>query len=180
MPLYLPANSWYPKPSISPFCVDALFMNFRSAATNIGAGVLANTIVYLYPFRVSIPYPITYFWWVNGATVNGNVDMGVYSEDGQTLLVSAGSTAQSGASAVQTKAVSFTLSPGRYYLGFATSSATATFHRQNNSVASTRAAGFRQHTTSAGANVPLPTTLIFAAHNTTANPFVGMTRLALI
>lgn len=155
-------------------------MNFRSAATNIGAGAIGNTFVHLYSFRISAPFPITYFWWVNGGTINGNVDMGVYSESGQTLLVSTGSTAQSGTNALQTVAVSYTLSPGRYYLAFATSSATATFARQNNSVASTRAAGFRQHTTTAGANVPLPSSLTFAAHNATPNPYVGITRLVTI
>lgn len=180
MPLILPKNNWYSKPTISPFCVDAMFMNFRSNATNIGTGTLTNTLVYLYPFRLSIEFPITFFWWVNGATVNGNVDMGVYDDSGSNLLVSIGSTAQSGTNTLQTVAASFNLGPGRYYLGFATSSTTATFARQTNSVASTQAAGFRQHTTSAAANVPLPSSLTFAASSRAENPYVGITRLKVI
>lgn len=180
MPLIPPRANWYGKPTISPFCVEALFMNFRSTASNIGSGAIGNTFVHLYPFRIATPFPVTRFWWVNGGTVNGNVDMGIYTEDGQTLLVSTGSTAQSGTNVIQTVTVSYTLPPGRYYMAFATSSATATFARQTNSVASTRAAGFRQHTTTAGANVPLPATLTFAAHNATVNPYVGCSRLSLI
>lgn len=180
MPLIPPRANWYGKPTISPFCTEALFMNFRSTASNIGSGAIGNTFVHLYPFRIATPFPVTRFWWVNGGTVNGNVDMGIYTEDGQTLLVSTGSTAQSGTNVIQTVTVSYTLPPGRYYMAFATSSATATFARQSNSVASTRAAGFRQHTTTAGANVPLPTTLTFAAHNSAVNPYVGCTRLGLI
>lgn len=180
MPLIPPRANWYGKPTISPFCTEALFMNFRSNATNITTATVGNTFVHLYPFRIATPFRVTRFWWVNGVTVNGNVDMGIYTEDGQTLLVSTGSTAQSGGISIQTVTVSYTLSPGRYYMAFATSSATATFARQSNSVASTRAAGFRQHTTTAGANVPLPTTLTFAPHNATVNPYVGCTRLSLI
>lgn len=182
MPLILPKNNWYSKPTISPNCVDAMFMNFRSSATNIADGVLTNTLVYLYPFRLSVEFPITFFWWVNGTTANGNVAAGVYSLDGQTLLSTTGSVAQSGTSTLQTQAPSATsiLPPGRYYMALATSSTTSTFARNVNSAASSSAAGWRMHTTTAGNNVPLPSALTFATITRTENPYYGITRLAVI
>lgn len=82
---------------------------------------------YFYPFTLSEPFTVVKAGWINGATVNGNVDIGVYSENG-TKIWSSGSTAQSGTSAGQAVTpTAFTLPPGKYYMAISSDSATATF-----------------------------------------------------
>jgi hypothetical protein len=80
-----------------------------------GAAAWPTASMVLYtPFWVPESVTINRLLWVNGA-VAGNVDVGVYAEDG-TLLVSAGSTAISGANVIQSVDVTDTgLRRGRYY-----------------------------------------------------------------
>lgn len=86
----------------------------------------ANRAVYV-PIILSQTSTFVKAFWINQATVNGNVDVGLYTE-GWSKVASTGSTAQSGTSAVQEVDITdFTVAPGRYYLAFASSSATATF-----------------------------------------------------
>jgi hypothetical protein len=55
----------------------------------------------------------------NGSAVSGNFDLGIYDAAG-TRLVSIGSTAQSGTTALQAATISpVPLSPGLYYFGLA-------------------------------------------------------------
>ena len=68
-------------------------------------------------------------WWLNGATVNGNTDVGIYDKD-LNRLGSTGAVAQSGTTAIQSAALAIPamLRAGQpYYLALATSSATATY-----------------------------------------------------
>lgn len=181
MPLILPKNNWYSKPTISPHCVDAMFMNFRSNASNMANTMAMNLLtVYIYQFRLSVDFPVTYFWWVNGGTVNGNVDVGVYDVDGNKIA-SAGSTAQSGAGSVQRvpPAPSLILGPGKYQMAIATTG-TGTFAGQINTSVSSRAAGWRKHSVASGAGVPLPATLSPIATDRGENPWFGITRLQVI
>jgi hypothetical protein len=89
-------------------------------------------------------------------TASGNVDVGIYSSDGTTLtrLVSSGSTAAAGASAVQTITVaSAALVPSfSYYLAVAPDNATVTIGRVAITSAICRARQAR-----AGVYVRLPT-----------------------
>ena len=73
---------------------------------------------------------------IDGATLNGNVDVGIYDE-AKNRLVSIGSgTAQAGTSAVQTFDITdTTLNPGLYYLAMSTNSNTATYFRANGVIA---------------------------------------------
>lgn len=90
----------------------------------------ANRAIYV-PVNIPFPYLVRKFYWCNGATVNGNVDCGIYSRGG-TKLASTGSTVQAGTSVVQSAAPStgsILLMPDSYYLALASSSGTATFLR---------------------------------------------------
>lgn len=91
------------------------------------------------PIVLPAPYLVKKVWWANGAAVAGNVDCGIYSNGG-ALLASAGSTAQSGTSTVQsvTLGTAILLTPGQYYLALSASSATAAF------LASTTGAAYKQ------------------------------------
>lgn len=86
----------------------------------------ANRAVYM-PFTLSTSYLVQRLWWANGSAVAGNVDCGIYTSDG-VRLVSTGSTAQAGTSVVQSVSITpLLLTPGRYYMGLAASSTSATF-----------------------------------------------------
>ena len=61
--------------------------------------VTPNLAVFV-PFWVPEPVVITKMGWGNGTAVAGNIDVGISDESGNRL-VSAGSTAQSGTSALQ-------------------------------------------------------------------------------
>ena len=85
----------------------------------------ANLAIFV-PFSLDSETLIAQLWWFNGATVAGNVDIGIYTADG-TRLLSAGSTAQSGTSVLQSVNTADTLvGPGVYYLALALSDGTAT------------------------------------------------------
>jgi hypothetical protein len=104
---------------------DVLSLN--STAPTSGAWPAANLAIFL-PFHTSAPFPIQQVGWINGATVSGNVDMGVYDAAG-TRLGSIGSTAQAGVSVLQLAALSLTLDPGHYNMGFTCDNTTATITR---------------------------------------------------
>ncbi len=75
----------------------------------------ANAAVFV-PFRIPRPITIKQLFVLNGTTVAGSFDIGVYSVDG-TRLVSTGSTLQTATSQVQTVSVTPTqIGPGLFYL----------------------------------------------------------------
>ncbi len=68
------------------------------------------------PFIVSSPMVVTTMGVFNGASVSGNLDIGVY-DDQANRITHSGSTAQSGTNAWQSVAVAgVTLQPGIYYM----------------------------------------------------------------
>lgn len=139
----------------------------------IGVGTISNTIVYAMPFLVWEPYTVKAVGVLNGATVNGNWDVGVYSSDGATKYVSSGATAQSGASAAQIATVtSTTLAPGRYWMAMGVSSATGTYGRWALAVNYTQASGLMTQTVVSGA--ALPATLTLATSTATVVPFFAL------
>ena len=95
------------------------------------AWIAANRAMFV-PCRIFHPVIITKLWLVNGATASGNFDIGIYSA-GDTvdatpvLIVSSGSTAQSGTYAVQTVDITDTeVGAGLYYLALAMNGTTGT------------------------------------------------------
>jgi len=111
------------------------------------------------------------------AVQNGNLDIGIYTLAG-ARIVSLGSTAV-GAAGLQTLNITDKrLGPGQYYLGFATSSATATFQsltpKGGASVGAAALVGARRMATAfplpatATFVVPTRTTMILAALRTAA------------
>lgn len=118
----------------------------------------ANTATYI-PIIVGATTTVYRLAWINGATVNGNADAGLYDRNGNRL-VSVGGVAQTGASVPQVSDIADTvLTPGLYYMGMASDSATATFNHGGTTVSSPllRACGA---TTQVNA-YPLPTTATF-------------------
>ena len=176
MPLSVPSYRPMMPTTIMPF--GPASEPFQSAASNsanasLAAGTLSNTTVYAFPFLVWEPYTVKAVAVVNGATVNGNWDIGVYSYDGATQYVSTGATAQSGTSAAQVVTVASTLlAPGRYWMAFGVSSATATYARWTPSSNWTQASGQMIQTVVSGA--PLPATLTLATSTAVNVPLFAL------
>lgn len=129
----------------------------------------ANMAVYT-PVRILVPTLIKQFFCMNGATVSGNVDVGVYTFDG-VRVSSAGSTAQAGTNAIQTFNVTdFMLGQGTYYMAIALSNTTGTFFSNQlaTNIWQMEIAGVLEQTSA----FPLPATATFAAISTTTRPTV--------
>jgi len=132
--------------------------DIQGATTAAAAWPSANRAVAV-AFYLDQPATIVKASWINGGTVNGNVDVGVYDEQFHRL-VSSGSTAQSGASVVQTVDIADTLlKPGTYFMALVSSSATATFDRSSIDLVLTRCHAHVQMATA----LPLPSTFVPAA-----------------
>lgn len=87
--------------------------------------VVTANVAYYFPFRLPMAATLRRIGWMNGDTVAGNVDAGVYRWD-LTRLTSTGSTAMSGTAAPQSVDITDVSMPaGRYYMAIAVSDATA-------------------------------------------------------
>lgn len=86
----------------------------------------ANRGLYI-PFDLQVPFIVKQIAWYNAATVAGNVDAGIYDIFGNKII-STGSTAMAGASALQIVDITDTeLNPANYYMAMVSDSGTATF-----------------------------------------------------
>lgn len=107
-------------PVISPFSpesIGALLGGFTRLDATV-AWPTAN-VAHFIPFSVYNRLTIKMMAILNGATLNGNVDVGIYDAGG-ALLSSIGSTAQAGISVQQVFDITdVTLGPGLYYKAIA-------------------------------------------------------------
>jgi hypothetical protein len=120
-------------PHIHPWSLEAV-----TALTILssGGGALSAAVSTVWPIaNISIFYPFALcertrlrsLWCRNGATVSGNIDMGIYTGELNRKIVSSGSVAQAGINSYQTAAIDVTLGPGVYQFAIACSNTTATF-----------------------------------------------------
>lgn len=99
------------------------------APSSSGITAAVNTSMF-YPVIVPDTIVIVKLFCANGATLVGNVDLGIYDESG-ARLISSGSTAHAGTSVLQEFDITDTeLSKGRYYFGLGCSSNSTTFQIQ--------------------------------------------------
>jgi hypothetical protein len=128
-----------------------------TAGTGWGA---ANYACYC-PVVVRQAITVYQLGWVNGSSVAGNFDVGIYDK-ALNRLVSSGSTAQAGTSTVQLADITDTsLPPGLYYLAMSSDTASGNpFLRMAFSAGAVgRAFGCAQQASA----FPLPSTATFAA-----------------
>jgi hypothetical protein len=103
-------------------------------SANAGAAVASTTPVsdnvyiqnqdYYYPFELDVCATAFKMFIMNGITINGNIDLGIYDAE-WNKVVTLGATAQAGATAIQEGNITDTdLLPGQYWMGFSGSSAT--------------------------------------------------------
>ena len=144
------------------------------AVSNAGVGTstawpAANLAIFI-PFLLDFPFTVAQIYAHNGATASGNIDVGVYAED-SSKLVSAGSTAQAGTSAIQAFNVTDTyLAPGVYYFAVALDNTTATMSSRGSPVATIgQIVGFAEMASA----FPLPAIATLASFTRTLYPAMG-------
>lgn len=171
---------------VSPWSPEGCLSQISAAFSGIATPASAvwdttNRAVYL-PVYISAPCIAVKVWWANGATVNGNVDCGLYTSGAAgplTKLFSAGTTAQAGASVVQIVDITdVALAAGVYYIGLVSSSATGTFIKSSStSTQVTKALAICNQVTA----LPLPATATPAvASGTVQMPLAGFAMRTLI
>lgn len=138
-------------------CIGGTAVGTNANNSSANSPLNSSNDIYYYPFRLAEPFKVRAVGVHNGSANSGNVDVGIYSEDG-TKIWSAGSTANAGASVVQLfTPTAFTLPPGRYYMAVAADNTTASFR-----VLSPGEAG-RCMGVLMGSAFPLPSTMASAA-----------------
>lgn len=132
----------------------------------------ANQAIFV-PFGLPHPYVCRRFLWANGSTIGSNMDAGLYALDGRKII-STGSVAQVGTSAMQTAAPiqgDTLISPGLYFLALACDG--TTLRGWGLSTITTnegRIVNMRQQATA----FALPATATFAQWASTGYPLIGM------
>jgi hypothetical protein len=164
--------------------IDSIEMNGSNLVT-AGAGMLtaasatwptANRGIFTY-FAIQTPVTITQLFCYNGATVSGNVDMGIYDAGGRRI-VSIGSTAQAGVNQLQLFDITdTTLFPDLYLLALSCDNTTATFFRTQIG-ATFRALGAA--VTGAATVFPLPASMSPGVVNADYIPLMGLTTKTVV
>lgn len=107
---------------------------------------------------------------MNGGTVGGNTDVGIYNERG-VRLVSSTPTLQSGTSTIQTFDVTDTLlNPGVYYLALANTTTTGTYLCGTTTAVRMRSVGAMEQTGLTSGTLPNPA--VFATFTRTFVPVI--------
>jgi hypothetical protein len=167
-----------PSPSIETFS-ESVAHDFPAEIHNFTGGVnpastawpTAN-LAMLVPCYVRARVLLQRLWWINGATVSGNADIGIYTEGGAKLFT-AGSTAQTPISTPQSvSAGALLLTPGRYWMALVFDNTTSTCYRWTNAAGASsvqKLIGMQQM----AAAFPLPSTITFATAANAFVPFIG-------
>lgn len=159
--------------SFSRHSVGPMMGIFAPGNTQSGGWPTNNKAIFV-PFALPWPYPVQRMFCVNGGTVTGTIDLGIYSESGVRIW-HAGSTTQAGASSRQyiTPSPVFILPPGAYYFAMSASTAGASVHKWNIGTTNERMIGLLQQLTAH----PLPATMTGVTVTTTNFvPNIGITR----
>lgn len=113
-------------PMVSP--AIAMWGNTGGTAAASGTYPTGNKAFYT-PFLVFEPCVVKQIFFENSSAVSGNVDVGIYDQEGNRL-VSSGSTAHAGTITEQVINITDTyLDRGLYYLGFALDNVTGQIFR---------------------------------------------------
>jgi hypothetical protein len=143
------------KSELMPISDGIRLEGFRDTGT--GAWPTTDRAVFL-PFELPNPRTFKNIVWFNSTTVQGNIDVGLYTHQG-SRVVSLGSTAMVGAGARQVGNITDTpLLPGYYFLAMVWSGTSATFTRYPATSLVLQANGMQEMASA----FPLPATATFA------------------
>ena len=172
-------------PAISPLSSESISCEISVTGLGFASFVTAfnpvTSTAYFIPFCLAQPASVTQLFCANGTTAQGSIDVGIYDEDGE-YIISAGSTTQSGTSAIQ----AFTLSPnviigpGRFYLAISLANTQGHYLRM---VWTTTTLGTLAGMKYVFDTFPLPTTAVTFTNLTTTSaalPFRALATVPLI
>lgn len=171
--------------SVSMYCVG---MEHRYSASSIFANTVwpaARRIFYV-PMHIPWPIIVRKLFWVNGATVSGTVDVGIYSSVAGlpvTRLTNTGvsGTAMGTLSTLQSVDITdIQLAPGTYFMAMMVDNATATMWRATGGAGtqSLKSWGVCSETPGSGTAVPATATPVTLQSNYL--PLFGLTTVTLI
>lgn len=165
---------------LSPECLQ---QEYAALDTALASAVWTANLLIFIPLLLVEPTVVSQFFWINGATVAGNTDVGIYSEDGQTKFGSSGSTLNVGASVIQIVDVTNFVIPAnvRMWLALGSDSGGAgnqAYLRANLIVGGMDFIGIKQQ--ASGWSSGLPATVTVATPTVAVTPFFGFTSASVI
>ena len=165
---------------VNSFGPECLGRDYSSIDSGMASTAWTADLLVFVPLVLVQSVTITQFFWRNGATVNGNTDVGVYDETGTVKLASTGATANSGTSVIQTVNITDAQlgANTRYWLALGSDSATQTYLIANPVVSALDYIGVLQQ--AAGYSAGLPTSTTFAVPSVAVLPMFGFTGNAVI
>lgn len=143
-------------------CMGTISTSFAWPTANLGLFVPVEIYSSLTVVKMSV---------ANGTAVSGNIDVGIYDMNGNRI-VSAGSTAQTGTSVIQTFDITDTLlQAGLYYMALSADNTTSTFGGWSGLAAGDgQAMGLFQMASA----LALPNPATFASYAQTVCPLMAM------
>lgn len=161
--------------SFSPYSHGSLTEGLQNGAFSTATYPAANEAFFV-PFRQFRTVNLVRLWVANGTSVSGNFDIGIYTRSG-SKLVSAGSTAQSGTSTLQSVTIAYQLLPGEYFLAVAMDNTSGHLFRASNTL--------QQSCTLLGAKkmaaaFPLPATATLETMDQDYFPAIGMATVTVV
>ncbi len=121
-----------PFPIVWTMSPEAVSEQWGAAFGTLASQAVTVNQAYFYPFRLDIGATAVKMAAMNGASVSGNTDVGIY--DGQfNYLISSGATLQAGTNAIQEFDITDTyLAPGLYWMALSNSGPGTFFERAGN------------------------------------------------
>lgn len=164
--------------TISPLSLESVGLELaRLLAAPVSTTWPSNNQAVFVPFVIYNPFLVLKMATLNGTTANSNIDIGIY-DDQKNRLVSMGSTAQAGTSAVQSFDITdTTLEPGVYYMALNFSATTGTIFAWAPAVGLCSAMGVL---TQAVGAIALPDPAVFATPASAFVPWFYLTGRTLI
>lgn len=175
-----PINSRISGPTISTAsyisCSVPPYFNILPTNMSSSASFPTANLALFYPFYLNQTIVVTKLFAINGSSASNNIDIGIYNDDG-VRIVSTGSTARSGTTAIQSFDITdTTIGPGRFFFAIAQNGGVGSYFAANSSATVAQAwakmAGIYQQTSA----FPLPANATFATYAQTNFyvPFIGL------
>lgn len=149
--------------AVTPYTGESLgkVLNDMGQVTFAASSTWSANLVMAYPFEIAAPRLVSQMFWCNGVTIGGNTDVGIYSEDGATVLAHSGATANSGSAAFQLVDITDVLlaGPGRYWLAIGSDSGTHQYYGDAITIRYADTAGVKGQTGAYSSGLPSSLTL---------------------
>lgn len=159
---------------------DCLGGDIEGIDTGFASSVWTANLLVFVPLITCGPVLVNRFFWMNGAAVDSNTDVGIYDLDGTVKLGSTGSTVNSGTNTLQIVDVAdFYLPPGRHlWLALGSDSSVQTYFNTNLVVAGLDFVCVKQQ--AAGWSSGLPSSITPAIPTAAKMPLFGFSGSSVV